>query len=72
MNIHSCIAETRKSNRATTPLSSTTLFPNFYHVTMQYTSCKHAFTIRVKNSVDPDQMALSEASLFGSTVFEKG
>ena len=43
--------------------------PEFYPFILQHFSCKHAFSIRVENSVDPDQMALSEASLSGSTVF---
>ena len=28
---------------------------------LQHTSCKHVFSIRMENSVDPDQMATSEA-----------
>ena len=40
------------------PLSCcTTLLPNFYPVKMQHSSCKHVFSIRVENSLDPDQMA---------------
>ena len=33
-----------------------------YPVNLQYSSCKDVFSIRVENSVDPDQMASSEAS----------
>ena len=40
----------------------TTLFPKFYPVNLQHSSRKHVFSIRVENSVDPDQMALLEAS----------
>ena len=39
----------------------TTMLPNFYLFTLQYSSCKHFFSFRVENSVDPDQMALPEA-----------
>ena len=39
----------------------TTLLPNFYPVILQYSSSKHVFSSRVKNTVDPDQMASSEA-----------
>ena len=43
----------------------------FYPVNLQHSSCWHAFLI-VENSVDPDQMALLEASRpAGSTVFSK-
>ena len=31
--------------------------PNFYPFNLQHSSCNHIFTIRVENSVDPDQMA---------------
>ena len=41
---------------------STTLFPNFYPVNLQHFSHKHALSIRVEISVDPDQMASLEAS----------
>ena len=37
----------------------TTLFPNFHFDKMQHSSCKLVFLIRVKNFVDPDQMASS-------------
>ena len=40
----------------------TTLFPNVYLVNLKHSSCKHAFSIRVENSVDPDQTASLEAS----------
>ena len=40
----------------------TTLLPNFYPDNLQHSSCKHVLSIGVENSVDPDQMALSEAS----------
>ena len=33
------------------------LLPNFKHVYLQHSSCEHVFTIKVENSVDPDQMA---------------
>ena len=36
--------------------------PNFYSFKMQHSSYKDVFTSRVENSVDPDQMASSEAS----------
>ena len=43
----------------------TTLLPTYYPFNR-----KHAIFIRVENSVvDPDQVASSEASWFGSTVF---
>ena len=34
----------------------------FYPVNLQHSSCKLVFSIRVDNSVDPDQLASSEAS----------
>ena len=40
----------------------TTLLPKFYPVNLQHSSYLHVYTIRVDNSVDPDQMALSETS----------
>ena len=40
----------------------TTLFPIFYPVNLQHSSCKHIFLIRVEQSVDPDQTA---SSFFG-------
>ena len=40
----------------------TTLLPNFNPVKLKHSSCKHLFSIRVENSVDPDQMASLEAS----------
>ena len=30
--------------------------------TLQHPSCKHVFSIKVENSVDPDQMMAAEAS----------
>ena len=36
---------------------------------LQQSICKHMLSIRVENSVDLDQMALSEASWSGATVF---
>ena len=40
----------------------TTFLPNSYFCfNMQHSSCKHV-SIRLENDVDPDQMALSEAS----------
>ena len=35
----------------------TTRLPYSYHVHLHPSSCKHGTTIRVENSVDPDQMA---------------
>ena len=35
----------------------TTLFPKCYPVNLQHSICKHVFSIRVENSVDPDQLA---------------
>ena len=40
----------------------TTTLPIFYHVNLHHSSCKHVFSIRVENSVNPGQMASSEAS----------
>ena len=40
----------------------TTLFPNFYPVNLENSICKHVFSTIVENSVDPDMVALSEAS----------
>ena len=40
----------------------TTLLPLFYPINMQHSSCKHVFSIRVETSVNPDQMASSEAT----------
>ena len=50
----------------------TTLLPNFYLINLQHSSCKHAFEIRVENSVDPDQMASSTAfrKRINTTMFE--
>ena len=36
--------------------------PQFYPVNQQHSGCKHIFSIRVENSVDPDQIASTEAS----------
>ena len=33
-----------------------------YRVNLQYSSCKHVFSIRVENSMDPDKMASDEVS----------
>ena len=41
-------------------------------VKTMHSSYKHVFLIRVEVSVDPDQMALSEASSSGFTMFLKG
>ena len=49
----------------------TTLLPNFYPVYLHHSSCKHVFSSRVENGVDPVQMASLEASWVGSTVFTK-
>ena len=40
-----------------TGLTVYTALLNFYPVNLQHSSCKHVFSIRVENSVDPDQMA---------------
>ena len=37
----------------------TTTLPNFYPVNLHHSICKHVFSIRVENGVDPDQLALS-------------
>ena len=47
----------------------TTLLPILYIDYLQQSSCKHAFSNQVRNSVDPDQMASSEASWYGYTLF---
>ena len=39
-----------------------TLLRNFNIVNMQHSSCKHVFSIGVKNSVDHDQLASNEES----------
>ena len=39
----------------------TTLLPDFYPVNLQQFSCKHFFSVRVENSVNPNQIS-SEAS----------
>ena len=39
-----------------------TLLPNIYPVKLLHSSCKHVFSIKVENSVDPDQLASDEAS----------
>ena len=36
--------------------------PQFYEDNMQDSSCRHVISIRIDNSVNPDQMASSEAS----------
>ena len=41
---------------------STTLLPNLYPVNQQHSSGKGVFLVRLENSVDPDQMALLDAS----------
>ena len=45
--------------------------PIFYPCHQQHSNYKHVFSIRVENTDDPDQMASSEASWSGSTVFSK-
>ena len=40
----------------------TILLPNFYTVHLQHSSCMHAFSFKVENSVNPDQMHSLEAS----------
>ena len=40
--------------------SSATLL--LYLLNLQHSSCKHVFSIRKENSMNPDQMASSEAS----------
>ena len=39
----------------------TTTLPNFDPVNLHHSSCKHVFSIRVQNRVDPGQMASLEA-----------
>ena len=39
-----------------------TLLQIFYPINMQNSSCKHAFSMNVENSVDLDQMSSSVAS----------
>ena len=58
VKVHRCHAEN--------PLPNLCLVVN-----LQHSSCKHAFLIRMEDSVDPDWMASSEASQSGSTVFSK-
>ena len=36
--------------------------PKFLSFNLHHSSCKHVFSIRVQNTVDPDQMASLEAS----------
>ena len=43
-------------------LSSAAVVIGALRVNLQDSSCTHIFSIRVENSVDPDQMASSEAS----------
>ena len=45
--------------------------PHNYPVSMQHSSCKHVYSIRLEDNVDPYQMFFSEASLSGSKVFLK-
>ena len=40
----------------------TTLLPNLYPTNLQHSSCKHVFSMRGENSVDPDQVTSSETS----------
>ena len=42
--------------------------PVNYPVYLQYSSCKHAFSIRMEKSVDPDQMASSEPALLSKGI----
>ena len=43
-------------------LNCTTLLYNFHPVNLQHSSSQKVFSIRVENSVDPDQLVSSEAS----------
>ena len=49
----------------------TSLLPYLYPVSLQHSSYTHVISIRVENSVDPDQMASSKASSSGYKVFSK-
>ena len=52
----------QKNNFRNKIIDSSSLLPNFYPVSLQHSNFQHAFTIRVRNSVNPDQMASSGAS----------
>ena len=45
--------------------------PHYYPVNLQYSRCKHVFSISVENSKDPDQMATSKVSWSGATLCSK-
>ena len=62
MEIHEGMINPTVLNLCHADFFITTLLPNIYLVNLQHSSCKHVFSIRVENSVDPDQMASSEAS----------
>ena len=47
------------------------LLLHFYHINLQHSSCKSGFSIRVENSVGPDQMASEEACQSGYTEFSE-
>ena len=47
----------------------TTLLPNFYPFNLQHSNYYHLISIEVESSVDPHQMASSETSWSGSTMF---
>ena len=46
--------------------------PSVYPINMQYSYCKHVFSIILENIVDPDQMTSSETSCSGSTLSSTG
>ena len=48
----------------------TTHLPNFYPVNLLHFNYKHLLSTRVKSSVDPNQMASSEA-VFSGLTFKK-
>ena len=43
----------------------------FYPINLQHLSSKHVFSIRMKNSMDPDQMASAEANDLDLQCFQK-
>ena len=49
----------------------TTALPNVNDLNLLNSSYYHIFSIKVENSVTPDQMAPSEANWSGSTVISK-
>ena len=49
----------------------TNYLPTCYPVNPQHSPFKHVFSIRLENSVDPDQLASEEASWSRSTMCQK-